>query len=121
MAACTAARVCQEIGGQAIYFEGDALQAVNAVNSEKQNWSRNGHLAADMKQLLLSFPQWKCCHLIRTANNAAHIMAKVASHQAIDYTWREVILDHICDVISMEQIVLSVDWFNISYNFFSKK
>lgn len=44
MAACCAARLCQDIGGQAICFEGDALQVVNAMNSAEQNLSRFGHL-----------------------------------------------------------------------------
>jgi hypothetical protein len=52
MAACVAVQLCSEMEGQTIIFEGDALQVVNAVNSEEQNLSRNGHLIRDMKLLL---------------------------------------------------------------------
>jgi hypothetical protein len=93
MAACVAVSLCLEMQGQVIIFEGDALQVVIAVNSEEQNWSRNGHLIGDMTMLLQSIPQYRCCHVY--ANNASHNLAKVAIYQIIDHTWKYVIPDYL--------------------------
>jgi hypothetical protein len=63
----------------------------------------------DMRTTLTSFPTWKCSHMNRTLNNAAHRLARVVIQHVTDHIWKEEILDCIRDVILMVQSALSSD------------
>jgi hypothetical protein len=73
--------------GKPIVLEGDSLQVVNAINAGEPLWSHYGHLVEDTKTILRSMPNWKCCHVRREANGAAHNLAKAAVLYDFDYTW----------------------------------
>jgi ribonuclease HI len=77
-AALTAITVCLEQNFQDVIFEGDALQVVNEVNSDKHCSSYYGHLVEDVKHGLKRLKSAKFSHVRRSANVAAHELAMVA-------------------------------------------
>jgi hypothetical protein len=96
-----------ELGGTKIILEGDSIQVINAMNSEEQLWSNFGHLVEDTKYAMRNVPGWKCNHVSRDANGAAHNLAKAAVKNGFDYTWMGDAPDCIRDVISKECQALS--------------
>ena len=84
-------------------MEGDSIQVLNALKSEEQVWSNFRHLVDDTKYAMRNVPGWKCCHVRRDANGAAHNLVKAAVINGLDYTWIVEVSDCICDVISKER------------------
>jgi ribonuclease HI len=104
-----AALLCKELALTHVILESDAKQVVNAIVSGEKNNSRFGHLVDDTKTILQAFSEWKCVHVNRTANAAAHNLAKTATCDIIDRTWNYCIPDCIRDVILMDNSIPSSD------------
>jgi hypothetical protein len=83
-AALTAIIVCLEQNFQDVIFEGDALQVVKEVNSDKHCSSYYGHLVEDVKQGLKRLKSAKFSHVRRSANVSAHELAMVARTHVTD-------------------------------------
>ena len=100
---------CAEIGGQDICLKGDAKQVVEVISSLNDNWSKLGHIVADIRLRLCMFPLWQCGFVNRIANSTAHGLAKMATTKCvIDRIWRDEIATCICDIIMIEQFSLFV-------------
>lgn len=65
-----------------VIFEGDALNIVDAVNSNNPCESSYGHFVEDVKVGLVSIGNSKFVHVKREANLAAHTLAKAAYNHA---------------------------------------
>jgi ribonuclease HI len=83
-AAFNATCLCRDLKLQHIMMEGDAKLIVDAVNSNSSTWSRFGHIINDTRQILDDFIRWKCNHVRREANGAAHRLAKTATTDVSD-------------------------------------
>jgi hypothetical protein len=59
-----------------------------------------------MHQLLNNFAQWKVEAVSRVANNAAHILAKLAVTERVDRSWLGVTPSCIREVALSEQFAL---------------
>ena len=77
----------KELGLTNIILEGDSRIVVDAVNSAEGSGSLMGHLIEDMKIMLQDFPVWKALAVRRSANNAAHEVARMAVRENIVRTW----------------------------------
>jgi hypothetical protein len=71
--------------------------------------TRHGHTVTNTQQILKSLRGWRCLHVQRDANTAAHQLAKVEKHNFMDKVWLEDFPDCIHNVIFMEQSVLSLN------------
>ena len=65
-------------------MEGDAKNVVNAVILGEENWSRFGHIIANVKTTLNCFAYWDINYEGRNANCAAHNLAKLAAQMGIN-------------------------------------
>lgn len=59
-------------------LEGDALQVVQVLKKEGENWSRYVHLIDKTRGVLNSLQRWKANHVNQTLNGTAHRLAKEA-------------------------------------------
>ena len=109
MAATHALHYCMTFGVDNISMEGDATNVVAALNSRGQNWSRTGHLIEDARVLLERFTTWDIHYVGRSANFAAHNIAKLAANMGINKEWSGEIPNCISDVIRREQSVILID------------
>ncbi|XP_059461774.1 uncharacterized protein LOC132190739 [Corylus avellana] len=103
--ALMATKQCKAMGLQNIHFEGDAKAVVDAVNSAEEDRSKVGHIIEDIKSEVQSFVRWKMTFIRREGNNVAHVLAKYASHHALNNTWQEP-PDCIRDLILLESSAL---------------
>jgi ribonuclease HI len=106
-AAFNAACLCRDLELQHIMMEGDAKLIVDAVNSNTTTWSRFGHIIDDTRRILDGFIRWKCNHVRREANEAAHRLAKAATMDVSDRIWRDTTPNCISDIVLMERLALS--------------
>jgi cell division septum initiation protein DivIVA len=65
------------------------VSVVQALNREDQSWGRYGALTNEAKRLLRHVQKWKVCHVKRTANEAAHRLAKLAFSFNEERLWTE--------------------------------
>jgi hypothetical protein len=89
LAAWKLAEICVRLGFNDVILEGDALEVVQALNREDQSWGRYGALTNEAKRLLRQVQKWKVCHVKRTANEAAHRLAKLAFSFNEERLWTE--------------------------------
>jgi ribonuclease HI len=106
IAALHAAEFSRDLGLQMIILEGDSLQVVNAIQDTGPNWSRYGHIVADIRTVLQGFQGWQICHTKRATNYAAHGLAKEAILNVIDRVWMEEIPSCIYDFVTLEHHAL---------------
>jgi hypothetical protein len=100
---------CVEIGGQDICLKSGAKQVVESINSLNDNWSQFGHITADIRLRLCTFPLWQCGYVNQIANSATHGLAKMTTAKCvIDRIWRDETAACICDIIIIEQLSLSI-------------
>ncbi|XP_042974848.1 uncharacterized protein LOC122306483 [Carya illinoinensis] len=78
VAALRATILCAELGLTQIIIEGDALNVVQAVQSEEENWNAFGMVIRDVKSLLSKVREWSIQHTHREFNVIAHTLAKYA-------------------------------------------
>jgi hypothetical protein len=89
-----------------LHLEGDAKGVVDAVKNEAVDYSKLGHLVADIKMSLREFLQWKINFVGRESNSAAHSLAKLVVRTNVERIWKEVLPDCICDIVLLEQAAL---------------
>lgn len=87
MAALLASLLCCEMRLQQVMLEGDAKVIVDAVNARETVWTRWGHLVEDILQTLQAVGGWKMGYVRREANNAAHVLARLAAKQNMNNEW----------------------------------
>jgi hypothetical protein len=74
-AALHAIMMGRDFGAQGIVFEGDALQMVNAVNSNQISLSSFGHFIEDIQSSLKKMRKPEFIHVMREGNSVAHGLA----------------------------------------------
>ncbi|RXH95763.1 hypothetical protein DVH24_008263 [Malus domestica] len=74
---------------QCISLECDALQVVQGVGSLKRGSSSSDLLLEDVQEYLRCFGSSKFSHISRSANGAAHRMAKLALNFPSNFHWFE--------------------------------
>jgi hypothetical protein len=57
-----------------IILEGDALQVVNSINANGQNWSKIGYIIDEIKEGLGKLRSWSIKHMKRGANYATNFL-----------------------------------------------
>lgn len=87
LAAWRLAELCIQLGHDKIILEGDSLEVVQAFRKESHYWGRYEHIVDDAKALLDSSAQWVIQHVRRSANAAAHHLAKYALHVSEEQVW----------------------------------
>lgn len=92
----------RELGIQRIHVEMDCRQAVSMVNSAPRNLSVAGPIVEDIKELMHGWMGCKTTWRRRSANRAAHILAKVAVGDGISQVWRHASPDCILSIIADE-------------------
>ncbi|RXI02888.1 hypothetical protein DVH24_002966 [Malus domestica] len=83
-----------------IIAESDSLQVVQAISNRVQGSSLMDLLVDDIHVLLRDFVDSQVCYVCRTANVAAHGMARLAVSSSIDFCWYEEPLNLIVEAIS---------------------
>jgi hypothetical protein len=102
LAALSAILWCQEQSFQDVIFEGDALQVVKEVNSDRQCSTYYGHLVEDVKFGLRRLNCTRFCHVRRSANAAAHELASLVRTHVTDVICRNILPPHISDIVQRE-------------------
>jgi ribonuclease HI len=78
---------CTKQGYQNVLLEGNAMQVVNMINSDKPCNSRYGHLVEDIREVSRSLGETRVQHVRRTANKAAHELALLARTHVTNMRW----------------------------------
>ena len=78
-----------KLGFKDVLLESDSLEVVQALCKEECTWGRYGTLINDSKLLFQQAHAWKACHVKRSANEAAHRLAKLALTMCEERIWRE--------------------------------
>jgi ribonuclease HI len=97
-----ALKLGKELNLNHIVLKGDAKIVMDAINSNKTNWSKIGHLVEDMKILLQKFPQWTVRAEGRAANSIAHVIACLAVRENTEKMWRTIYPECIHEIILKE-------------------
>ena len=83
-------------------MEMDCREAVSMVNSDPRNLSVAGPIVEDIKVLMRDWTGCKITWRRRSANRAAHTLAKVAVGDGISQVWRFAPADCILFVVADE-------------------
>jgi hypothetical protein len=89
LAAWKMAEICVFMGLHEVQLEGDSLEVVQALCREECTWGRYGALINDAKLLLQQINRWAVSHVRRTANEAAHNLAKLALSSSEERLWTD--------------------------------
>jgi ribonuclease HI len=103
IAAINAIIFCQELNYRNVIFEGDALQVVREVNSDRMCSNHYGHLVEDVKLGLRQLNSAKFTHVRRSANGAAHELALVARTHVIDVVRWNLLPPNINGIVQREE------------------
>jgi hypothetical protein len=95
--------VCISSGFTKVILEGDSLEVVNSMQSNECCWSRYGTMINDAKVLLNSLQKWQICHTKRTANVAAHLLAKHGLTVDEDCIWKTDFPVFLLDIVFVDQ------------------
>jgi hypothetical protein len=87
-------------------FEGDSSVITSALTQDLSCLQSFGHLIADTKHLLGSFHSYQIQHVRRSANHAAHLLAKGAIEKSSDVSWMEACPPFIHRFVKAEQASL---------------
>jgi hypothetical protein len=85
-----------------VIFEGDALQVVKEVNSDRHCSNYFGHLMEDVKQGLRRLKYAKFSHVRRSANVAAHELAMLAKTHVTNVIRWNVLPHNISGIVHRE-------------------
>ena len=78
----------RELGIQRIHVEMDCKEAVSMINSAPRNLSVAGPIVEDIKELMQGWTGCKITWRRRTANRAAHVLAKVPACDGVLLDWK---------------------------------
>jgi hypothetical protein len=85
-----------------LFWKGDSLIVVNAINGVWLNWSFLENIILDIQTLLNEFLYWKVCYTPRGTNIAAHSLAKEGVIQGSNRIWLGCIPDCIKSIVLSE-------------------
>lgn len=97
-----AVQLTMEIGKNKLMLETDCQSVVTALVSQERDRSTNGLLVEEIKMMLKSMDQYQVRWARRTANSAAHILAREGCLNKNCKTWLHVEPACIADVINSE-------------------
>jgi ribonuclease HI len=89
LAAWTAVSLCGSLGLQSVVLEGDACEVVQYLRTDGICRGTYGQIINDAKFLLSHVPEWRVQHVRRTANTAAHRIARLAVVHGENRIWRD--------------------------------
>ena len=89
-----ALQIGRDLSISKIHVEMDCNQAVRMINSACRNLSEAGPIVEDIKALMQGWQGCKVSWRRRTANQAAHILAKLAVSEQVSQEWR--VVPHEC-------------------------
>jgi hypothetical protein len=98
----TAANLRHQLGLVEAILEGDSLEIVNAVAKEGEVWSNYGPVVEEAKGVLNGRYPWEVKHVRRSANKAAHTIAKWAVADNINQLWLTTTPPCIRDIVMAE-------------------
>jgi ribonuclease HI len=101
MAVRQAAKFCVAQGFQEIIF--DSLHTVSALKTLGSCWTRSRQLIEDTRERLCSLRSMEIQHVLKTANQAAHYLAKYALSSNFDISWSED-YPHLHQIVIAEQV-----------------
>ena len=71
-----AVQLAHEINANSLHIEMDCKEIVSKLQSKERDLSTLGPIIGEVKQMLDSRERWKITWVRRTANSAAHLLAK---------------------------------------------
>jgi hypothetical protein len=95
--------VAVSLGFQSVIFEGDSLEIVQALRNEGSCLGRFGQVVNEAKICLNSIHSWSIYRVKRSANNAAHCLAKYAFSLDSDQLWIDEYPSCIHDLVLFEK------------------
>ena len=107
--AAMAIQLARELGLSQINMEGDAKMITEAVKSNAPHWSKWGHLIDDIRYRFQNFTQWTMAYVKRDANQAAHMVARMATAQVLDRTWNNDFPECIHEFCRSERAALTLN------------
>jgi ribonuclease HI len=87
LALWTAVELFGQLGFNDVIFEGDCLEVVRGIREEGRNVTRYGSTLEETKEMLKDCRHWEISHARRTANEAAHRVAKMAVSLNVNQLW----------------------------------
>ncbi|XP_038695403.1 uncharacterized protein LOC119992679 [Tripterygium wilfordii] len=109
LACLQAVKLSAELGFTELIFEGDSAVIVNAINGSvptRAVWSK---VIEEIKRLLGYFMSWKVVFVRRTANLAAHSMAKHALLVQDAQVWIEEVPSSVVNIVYAEKLAWERD------------
>ncbi|XP_038718208.1 uncharacterized protein LOC120011213 [Tripterygium wilfordii] len=109
LACLQAVKLSSELGFTELIFEGDSAVIVNAINGSvptRAVWSK---VIEEIKRLLGYFMSWKVVFVRRTANLAAHSMAKHALLVQDMQVWIEEVPSSVVNIVYAEKLAWERD------------
>jgi ribonuclease HI len=88
----------KERGYKRVIFEGDALRVIQAINDSGLQQSCFRNFVEGIRVEMQFMEQVAFIHVVRGANDDAHILAKLATTNVMDSTWVDIPPPSICDV-----------------------
>jgi ribonuclease HI len=108
LAAVHAIMFCKELGLSNIILEGDALQVITAIGEEGPCFNSFGHLIECIHHEQCELERVRFIHVRREANNAAHLLAQLATTHVTLSTWLGNAPPSVGDIVRREQSLLLV-------------
>jgi hypothetical protein len=97
-----AVELALRLGIQSLILEGDALEIVPMLKKEGDCGMIYGQLVNATKESLKRWQGWEIQHVSRSANSAAHHLAKLALEQNGNKEWTDGFPEKILDIVCAE-------------------
>lgn len=91
------------LGMRVIILEGDALEVVNTINQDEPSKGLYGQAINNIKNLMAQEGRWMTRHTGRSANVAAHVLAKLGLQHLAPQRWSSVLPDCVDAIVRAEQ------------------
>ena len=102
-----AVQFAREMAISQINMEGDAQMVTEVVKSNTPDWSKRGNLIDDIRFGLHNFTHWTMAYVKRGVNQAAHMVARMATTQVIDRMWNSDFPECIRKICDSERAALT--------------
>lgn len=79
--------LAQEVGGSRILLEGNSSVIVSALGAREPSLRAYGQILNNIESMFSHFSLVEVQHVSRSANRAAHVLAKHALSQLLNNTW----------------------------------
>jgi ribonuclease HI len=97
-----AVELAHRLGLRSLVLEGDALEIVQMLKKDGECGTIYGQLVNAAKESLRRWQGWEIQHVSRSANNAAHHLAKLALEQNGNREWTDGFPSRILDIVCAE-------------------